>query len=143
MYCPECSKPYSESHVKPLNQPKASGKAGGKDPNESTRKGKDARGFRPSPALNQFCFAKWLDRIDDRKIKLLPSAKLDAIWDQTAEWIVEAPEDKIIIFSQFRHFQVMIGCMLEKEKQKFLYFSVSRTNSNTWAPSSNRSIRAT
>ncbi|PVH88776.1 hypothetical protein DL98DRAFT_622343 [Cadophora sp. DSE1049] len=123
MYCPKCSKPYSESHVKPLSQPKASGKAGGKDPNESTRKGKDARGFRPSPAPNQFCFAKWFERFDERKIKLLPSAKLEAIWDQVAEWIVEAPQDKIIIFSQFRHFQVIIGCMLEKEKMKFLYFS--------------------
>ncbi|KAH7409282.1 hypothetical protein BKA64DRAFT_720586 [Cadophora sp. MPI-SDFR-AT-0126] len=123
MYCPECSKPYTESHIKPLSQLKASGKAAGKERNESTRKGKDAKGFRPTPALNQFCFMKWLERLDERKIKLLPSAKLEAICDQVLEWNVEAPQDKIIIFSQFRHFQVMIGCMLEKEKQKFLYFS--------------------
>lgn len=111
--------------MKAVHLEKATGKGGKKDAKQPFRKGKDARGFRPTPALNQFCFTKWLERFDKREIGLLPSAKLVGTIDTVVEWTKQAPQDKIIVFSQFRHFQVMLGCVLEKEKLKFLYFSVS------------------
>ncbi|KAH7336328.1 P-loop containing nucleoside triphosphate hydrolase protein [Rhexocercosporidium sp. MPI-PUGE-AT-0058] len=125
--CPTCTKPFRESHIKPYSIPKAATKASKSDAKRSPRKGKDVRDFRPTPAQHQFCFTKWLERFDAREIDILPSAKLIGVRDKVLEWTQEAPEDKTIIFTQFRHFQVMIGCMLEKEKIKFLYFSGDMT----------------
>ncbi|KAG4444481.1 hypothetical protein IFR05_000072 [Cadophora sp. M221] len=125
--CPICAKSFREGHVKPYNAPKAAAKAGKDDPKQSPRKGKDARDFRPTPAAHQFCFTKWLERFDAREIDILPSAKLVGVRDKVDEWTHEAPDDKIIVFTQFRHFQVMIGCQLEKQKTKFLYFSGDMT----------------
>jgi ERCC4-related helicase len=68
---------------------------------------------------------RWLDKIDSRTIEILPSAKLMGVIDQIQDWIRIAPDDKIIVFTQFRHFQTMVGCMLEKKKLGFVYFSVS------------------
>ncbi|KAI6709090.1 hypothetical protein JHW43_008400 [Diplocarpon mali] len=88
-----------------------------KDIKVSSRKGKDAHGFRPTSAANQFCFTKCLERFDARERALLLSAKLVGVCDQVQEWISKTrPQDKINIYTRFRHFQVMIGCMLEREK---------------------------
>ncbi|KAL5317581.1 hypothetical protein ACEPPN_014677 [Leptodophora sp. 'Broadleaf-Isolate-01'] len=125
--CPDCTKPFKQSHVKPYNAPKTAAKGGKNDARQSPRKGKDVRDFRPTPAPHQFCFTKWLERFDAREIDILPSAKLLGVRDKVVEWTQEAPDDKIIIFTQFRHFQVMIGCLLEKQKSKFLYFSGDMT----------------
>jgi ERCC4-related helicase len=58
-------------------------------------------------------------------MEILPCAKLVGVMEQVQDWLHEAPEDKIIIFTQFRHFQTMVGCMLEQKKINFVYFSVS------------------
>jgi len=43
--------------------------------------------------------------------------------NQIRTWLREARKDKVIVFTQFRHFQVMIGGVLEKLGIKFVYFS--------------------
>lgn len=84
---------------------------------------KDARGFRPT--LASVCARRWLQKYDEGNIGILPSVKLVAVIDQIRIWLREAQKDKIIVFTQFRHFQVMIGGVLEKLGIKFVYFSVS------------------
>jgi hypothetical protein len=109
---------------------KASGKTVSNKLKHAIKSGKDARGFRPTPGPNQICFKRWLDKIDCNVIESLPSAKLMGVMEQIQEWILIAPDDKIIVFTQFRHFQTMVGCMLEKKKRGFVYFSVSKLSSH-------------
>jgi SNF2 family DNA or RNA helicase len=122
LLCPKCGKPYKPSQAEECDdfaQDKSSG-------TQSTIwRGKDERKFRPKANPKQLCFSRWLAQIDQGKIDILPSAKLIEIKDQVKEWLKEAPRDKIIIFTQFQPFQVMLGCTLQEMKIKFLYFSVS------------------
>lgn len=46
------------------------------------------------------------------------------VGDRLSGWVKEAPMDKIIVFTQFRHNQVMLGCLCEAKKIPYLYFSV-------------------
>jgi hypothetical protein len=125
MLCPECSKPFKDSDKKFYHEIKGPAKAVSNKLKHAIKRGKDARGFRPIPGPNQLCFMRWLDKIDSRTIKILPCAKLMGVMEQVQDWIRIAPDDKIIVFTQFRHFQTMVGCMLEKKKLGFVYFSVS------------------
>ncbi|CAL3962427.1 unnamed protein product [Diplocarpon coronariae] len=68
-----------------------------KDIKVSSRKGKDAHGFRPTSAANQFCFTKSLERFDARERALLLSAKLgDTTAKQREETIAEFRDDPTI-----------------------------------------------
>ena len=123
--CPKCGKGYKESHRKPYDIPKTSTKHGGKNHTlKQIIKGQDVRLFRPAPPAKQIYAHKWLDLFDEGKVKLLPSAKLIAVINQIRLWIQEAPDDKIIVFSQFRQFQILIGAACEDLNIAFLYFSV-------------------
>ncbi len=123
MLCPKCSKPFKESD-KSYHETK-SPKTSNSKLKHSSKRGKDARGSRPLPPPNQLCFKRWLEKIDTGSMEILPCAKLVGVMEQVQDWLHEAPEDKIIIFTQFRHFQTMVGCMLEQKKINFVYFSVS------------------
>ena len=129
MLCPECSKPFKESDKKSYHEIKPSKTASNRQ-KHAIKRGKDARGFRPTPPPNQLCFSRWLDRIDAESMKILPCAKSVGVIEQVQDWVREAPEDKIIVFTQFRHFQTMVGCMLERKKIDFVYFSVGCINSS-------------
>ncbi|KAE8453574.1 hypothetical protein EG329_010435 [Mollisiaceae sp. DMI_Dod_QoI] len=123
LLCPKCGNSFKPKQIEQLQIPSPTEKAISKGVNSAIWKGKDIRKFRPSPAPNQLCFSRWLKNIDNRKIDLLPCAKLIGIRDQVREWLKKAPGDKIIIFTQFRHFQTMIGCALEQLNIQFIYFS--------------------
>lgn len=126
LLCPKCGKSFKDKHIKPYQHPAASAsKSRAKQILSSNAKGKDESGRRPVPAPGQLCFSRWLEQIDSGKIDVMPCAKLVAIREQVRKWIKEAKKDKLIIFTQFRHFQTMLGCELRKHKIKFLYFSVS------------------
>lgn len=62
---------------------------------------------------------------DASKVKIIPSAKLDTTIGQIRDWKVEAPEDKIVVFTSWSLFAIMIGAILQKQNIKFVYYSVS------------------
>jgi SNF2 family DNA or RNA helicase len=53
---------------------------------------------------------------------VVPSAKTAAVKDIVITWQAQAPEDKIIIFTQFIAMGTIIGRMLQAEGIPFLYF---------------------
>jgi hypothetical protein len=91
------------------------------------KKGRDALGFRPSPASA----TDWLERLDNtrRRLQLLPTSKVTEIIDRILSWKKEYPEDKCTIFTQWNHFAVILGVFLQKEKIKFVYITVSLVSS--------------
>ncbi|WDK17116.1 SNF2 family domain-containing protein [Colletotrichum graminicola] len=64
-------------------------------------------------------------QISDRRpnVPLTPSAKMTALKETVLRWQAEAPEDKIIIFSQFAVVMKIIGRVLESEGICFAYLS--------------------
>ncbi|KAL0768935.1 hypothetical protein CaCOL14_008243 [Colletotrichum acutatum] len=56
-------------------------------------------------------------------LPLTPSAKLTALKETVLRWQAEAPDDKIIIFSQFNVVMKLIGRLLEAEGIDFAYLS--------------------
>ncbi|KAK2055400.1 SNF2 family domain-containing protein [Colletotrichum caudatum] len=64
-------------------------------------------------------------QISDKRpsMPLTPSAKMTALKETVLRWQAEAPEDKIIIFSQFTAVMKIIGRILESEGICFVYLS--------------------
>ncbi|KDN67093.1 putative SNF2 family domain-containing protein [Colletotrichum sublineola] len=64
-------------------------------------------------------------QISDKKpgIPLTPSVKMTALKETVLRWQAEAPDDKIIIFSQFNVVMKIIGRILESENICFAYLS--------------------
>ncbi|KAK2031315.1 hypothetical protein LX32DRAFT_661905 [Colletotrichum zoysiae] len=64
-------------------------------------------------------------QISDRRpnVPLTPSAKMTALKETVLRWQAEAPDDKIIIFSQFNVVMKIIGRILESEGICFAYLS--------------------
>jgi hypothetical protein len=90
------------------------------------KKGRDALGFRPSPAGATY----WLEQLDKRKpLQLLPTIKVTEIVDRILSWKKEYPRDKCTIFAQWNHFAIILGVFLQKEKIKFVYITVSLVGS--------------
>jgi hypothetical protein len=87
-------------------------------------RGSDYRGFRPNFGPEQRYSQNWLERFDGFKLDVLPSSKLNGTLEQIQYWIKAKPNDQIIVFSQFRHFQVLLGIILHRQKIPFLYYSV-------------------
>lgn len=124
-----CGKKFRQDDVRALTtveEPKAKGLSlrARNLKSKQPLKGMDKRRFRPAISNKQRCAQIWLSRFDNNEIILLPSAKLNATIEYVLYWLKKAPGDQIIIFSQFRHFQILLGCMLQKHKVDFLYFSV-------------------
>ncbi|CZT51239.1 uncharacterized protein RSE6_12359 [Rhynchosporium secalis] len=72
------------------------------------RKGKDARGFRPTLSPEQKWPLEWLkDYDEDNDEEVLATAKLRGTVLQTKVWLKEAPLDKIVVFTQFRFFAIL------------------------------------
>lgn len=94
-------------------------------------RGHDDQYFRPSFGPDQRYSQKWLERFDSNQIDILPSTKLNGTVEQIKYWVENKPQDKIIVFSQFRHFQILLGIMLSREKIPFLYYTVRCRNNAT------------
>jgi hypothetical protein len=90
-------------------------------------RGRDALKFRPSPASAR----AWLKRLDIKRNRLqpLPTTKVTEIIDRILSWKKEYPRDKCTIFTQWNHFAVILGVLLQKEKIKFVYITVSLVGS--------------
>ncbi|KAF9872347.1 SNF2 family domain-containing protein [Colletotrichum karsti] len=68
-------------------------------------------------------------QISDKKtdIPVTPSAKMTALKETILRWQHEAPDDKIIVFSQFTIVMKIVGRMLEAENIPFAYLSGKHT----------------
>jgi SNF2 family DNA or RNA helicase len=53
---------------------------------------------------------------------MVPSAKTTMVKETVMEWVSEAPNDKIIIFTQFLEESQIIGRMLQAEGIHFAYY---------------------
>lgn len=49
-------------------------------------------------------------------LKLFPSAKLNEALRIVQDWLAEAPDDKIIVFSQWRPYMVMLNTLLKEHE---------------------------
>ena len=65
----------------------------------------------------------WLRLCEKNPQLLLPSSKTIAIKAQMVKWLNEAPDDKIIIFTQFRVMARVIGLICDREKVEHVYFT--------------------
>lgn len=85
----------------------------------SVSKGVDALGFEPSTKDNT-----WVTRSDhDPAFPLLPSAKTTALKALLLKGFEEAPDDKVVIYVQFRTLARIIGRMCAAEGWGFLYLT--------------------
>ncbi|KAL2068826.1 hypothetical protein VTL71DRAFT_15164 [Oculimacula yallundae] len=127
--CPSCRKGYTvgsdiNAYVPAENPGKAATRA-----KKEVRKGKDIRGFRPTLTPDQKWPLEWLKDFDeDKDVEILPTAKLRGTILQIEAWLREAPSDKIIVFTQFRFFAILVGIMLERKKVKFIYYTGDMTS---------------
>ncbi|RDW80387.1 hypothetical protein BP5796_05085 [Coleophoma crateriformis] len=80
--------------------------------------GMDALGFEPTTRTS-----RWLDQSDADQAPLLPSAKTTALKAKLLKWFYEAPNDKVVVFTQFRLLSKIVGRIAAQEKWEFLYYS--------------------
>lgn len=67
--------------------------------------------------------SKFLQKCDqDFPKPVVPSAKTVAVKQAILEWQAEAPDDKIIVFMEFKMTGAILGRMLTAEGIRFLYF---------------------
>ncbi|RYO92657.1 hypothetical protein DL766_008782 [Monosporascus sp. MC13-8B] len=118
----------SQSQKRPRRQNRDSRKRGtkGKKANKLglSIPGEDANGV----SLTSGSKSSFLDACDKRpKEPLVPSTKTKAVKELVTRWQSEAPNDKIIIFTQFTLRAKILGRMLSSEKIKFLYYNGDMT----------------
>ncbi|KAI1110101.1 P-loop containing nucleoside triphosphate hydrolase protein [Nemania sp. NC0429] len=125
--CPECKKPLTD--YKPLKQSDADYSdvedsgivTPSPRPSMMQQRGQDY--FKKHPNLER-SVSKFLDKCDqDYPKPVVPSAKTVAVKEAIVAWQAEAPDDKIIVFTEFLMTSAILGRMLEAENIQFLYFS--------------------
>ncbi|KAL2060765.1 hypothetical protein VTL71DRAFT_9407 [Oculimacula yallundae] len=124
--CPECNKVCERKPVASKKPSKT--KNGSKAKKQEPGKGTDAFDFRPSPGVDQSCFRIWLERLDKGELDVLHTAKMQAVLARIKDWLGKDPDDKIVIFTQFRQCLVIFGRLLQKLGFKFLYLSGDMNN---------------
>ncbi|PVH89540.1 hypothetical protein DL98DRAFT_579331 [Cadophora sp. DSE1049] len=126
-HCPECDRAYEITSLKRVASGKKSSSKSKKSKKESSNKpvrhGEDSLGNLP-PLIHM----PWLREFDAGRSKMPPSTKLTALENQIRTWMIEAPEDKHIIFTQWRGFTGVIGRLLKKRNVKFVYFTGDMTS---------------
>ncbi|KAI1330799.1 SNF2 family N-terminal domain-containing protein [Xylariaceae sp. FL0255] len=83
------------------------------------KKGADAFGVHPKL---DWIDTEFLRLSDESSLPTVPSAKTTAVKDALIKWQKAAPDDKIIIYTEFKKTGAIIGRMLEAENIQFLYF---------------------
>ncbi|KAI3331733.1 SNF2 family N-terminal domain-containing protein [Xylariaceae sp. AK1471] len=107
--CPECNK--SLTGYESLEQ---------SDEEDSDNASRDS--FKQHPKLKK-SQSKFLRECDQAYPKpVVPSAKTTAVKEAILAWQSEAPNDKIIVFMEFKMTGAILGRMLEDEGIPFLYF---------------------
>ncbi|EPE25681.1 P-loop containing nucleoside triphosphate hydrolase [Glarea lozoyensis ATCC 20868] len=110
--CPKCDTPFEPAkHLKPWS-PKNSRR----NPTVH-RKGKDFLQFHP-----KITSYTWAEKYD-RGIPIMKSAKTQEMTMIIKTLLTETPEEKIIIFTQWRGFAAIAGRMLEEMGCQFVYFT--------------------
>ncbi|KAH7419390.1 P-loop containing nucleoside triphosphate hydrolase protein [Cadophora sp. MPI-SDFR-AT-0126] len=120
--CPECERAYEITSLKRVTSGKKSLYKSRRSKKESSKKpaqyGEDSLGIFP-PLVHM----PWLREFDAGRSKMPPSTKLKALENQIRTWMIEAPEDKQIIFTQWRGFAGVVGRVLKEKNIKFVYFT--------------------
>lgn len=87
-------------------------------------KAKSKKDSCPKPQIR--CDAQdWFKIAQKNPEKLLPSAKLLAVKAQVLKWLDAAPDDKVLIFTQFRMMARLVGMVCNHENWEHVYFTVS------------------
>ncbi|KAI0411311.1 SNF2 family N-terminal domain-containing protein [Xylaria grammica] len=90
-----------------------------RNPFRIQRRGRDS--FKRHPKLGK-SQSKFLHECDqDYPKPVVPSAKTIAVKEAIVKWQSEAPDDKIIVFMEFKMTGAILGRMLEAEGIQFLY----------------------
>ena len=120
--CPECSARFEETDLKKCPKSKAAMKGPMKEPAPPLlrKKGKDSLRFYPKVPQSE-----WLEKSDLGEVPLFQSAKLAKVRELLLKWQRETPDEKIIIFCQWRGFLTLVGRILEEEKIGFIYYTAS------------------
>ncbi|KFZ20291.1 hypothetical protein V501_00200 [Pseudogymnoascus sp. VKM F-4519 (FW-2642)] len=123
--CPKCEKIFE--HYEPWRNPDSRGSDDGAgsersdpssgQPTTQTSRRKDAN-YKP-----HIKDSEWLKTCIENPKKLLPSAKTIALKAQILHWVHEAPDDKILVFTQFRMMTRIVGLLCEKERWGHVYFT--------------------
>ncbi|KAK8128624.1 hypothetical protein PG984_009732 [Apiospora sp. TS-2023a] len=95
--------------------------------NDASKRGKDGRklgdDFLDNQPRMKNSSTRFLQALDKSYPKpMVPSAKTTTVKHTILEWQKDAPDDKIIIFTQFLQEGQILGRMLQAEGFKFLYF---------------------
>ncbi|KAI0200039.1 P-loop containing nucleoside triphosphate hydrolase protein [Astrocystis sublimbata] len=80
--------------------------------------GDDHNGMQPQMSMT---FCRWLEKCD-KENTITPSTKLTAAIKIVNDWQTEAPDDKIVIFTEWIGTAKILGRMLNKEKIEFVYY---------------------
>ncbi|KAG6366629.1 hypothetical protein INS49_000807 [Diaporthe citri] len=116
--CPRCKKPIGAP--KPCELPgELSTGSGAPDTERPRMRGEDFLNFSPKEDFDTSLFRD-LDANPSAEIPL--SSKMRATLEQIQTWQSVAPQDKIIVFSQFIDTQRLLGRVLQDHGIEFLYF---------------------
>ncbi|KFY17587.1 hypothetical protein V492_00568 [Pseudogymnoascus sp. VKM F-4246] len=122
--CPKCEKIFE--HYEPWTNPefKGSDDGAGSEPSttssQPTRQNPRKRDANFKPHIKD---SEWLKMCIEKKKELLPSSKTTLLKAQILRWINEAPDDKILIFTQFRMMTRILGLLCDKEGWGHVYFT--------------------
>ncbi|KFY29006.1 hypothetical protein V493_02602 [Pseudogymnoascus sp. VKM F-4281 (FW-2241)] len=123
--CPKCDKIFE--NYEPWRNPGSQGSDDGAGSEHSrssssqpTRQNPRKRDANYTPHIKD---SEWLNMCIENNKKLLPSSKTIALKAQILLWVHEAPDDKILIFTQFRMMTRIVGLLCEKEHWGHVYFT--------------------
>lgn len=117
-FCKRCKKAIGVP--KPCELPRSlASKPGEPDSEHQRKRGEDFLGFRPKEDFESSLFRQ-LEANPEAEIPL--SSKMRAILEQIQDWQTAAPQDKILVFSQFIDTLKLLGRVLQDHDIEFLYF---------------------
>ncbi|OBT72359.1 hypothetical protein VF21_07500 [Pseudogymnoascus sp. 05NY08] len=121
--CPKCEKICE--HYEPWINPDFKGSDDGAGSEHSTSSQPTGQNSRKKDAnfMPHIKDSEWLKLCLEKKKKLLPSSKTIALKAQVLRWVHEAPDDKILIFTQFKMMTRIVGLICEKEGWGHVYFT--------------------
>ncbi|KAI0478136.1 SNF2 family N-terminal domain-containing protein [Xylaria cf. heliscus] len=125
--CPDCRKPlteYKSGQLSDMEDSDTEGSVRQSTPQKnrfgSGQLGRDALNQHPKLKKSQSMFLRESDRAHPRPV--VPSSKTLAVMNDIRQWGSEAPDDKIIVFWEFKMTAAICGRMLQAEGIEFLYF---------------------
>ncbi|KAI0861758.1 P-loop containing nucleoside triphosphate hydrolase protein [Xylaria cubensis] len=125
--CPDCNKaltnsePLRESDTEDSDIEDSTRRSGSLRSMPQVRQlGRDSFNYHPTFSKSHSRFLRECDRAYPEPAA--PSAKTIAVKETILKWVFDAPDDKIIIFVEFKMTGAILGRMLEAEGIGFVYF---------------------